>query len=62
MLKGHDISLYRYSCEYGLSDLLVETPMPYFNNLSSYILHRKSETLPIFKTRLKTYLFRHYYD
>ena len=23
---------------------------------------RKSETLPIFKTRLKTYLFRQYYD
>jgi hypothetical protein len=31
-----------------------------WNALPEYI--RKSETLPIFKTRLKTHLFKHYYD
>ena len=31
-----------------------------WNEIPEYI--RKSETLSIFKTRLETYLFRHYYD
>jgi hypothetical protein len=31
-----------------------------WNALPEYI--RKSETLPIFKTRLKTHLFKQYYD
>ena len=31
-----------------------------WNELPEYI--RKSETLPIFKTRLKTHLFKQYYD
>ena len=44
---------------YGERSFSYATPK-LWNEIQEYI--RKSETLSMFKTRLKTYLFRQYYD